>query len=151
MVVARPERPTMPTARRPSPLIWIVPLVIAVVAAGAAWTIHEGYLGAHPQSRHDAGGLAVLVSDAAHADAPIDAMPAVALPSHVHLHIVTTPSDATVLLDGKRLGHTPLEIDVPADTETHTLKIRRRGYETHVYDVLLDDDLTQDITLDRQD
>jgi hypothetical protein len=46
----------------------------------------------------------------------------------IHLRITSTPSDATVLLDGERLGHTPFEGDRVLAPGEHVLKVRLRGY-----------------------
>ena len=80
-------------------------------------------------------------------DAPVPVPVVDAAPTRVHLHIVTEPSDATVLLDGARLGHTPFDGDVPADSDTHTLKLRRRGYAPRVFEIILTGDVTQQFTL----
>ncbi|MCW5802871.1 MAG: serine/threonine protein kinase [Deltaproteobacteria bacterium] len=72
-------------------------------------------------------------------------------PGTVHLKITSTPSDATVLLDNRRLGHTPWEADVPIDTTgtKHQLKIRRRGYIVQLRDIRLDADVAEDFTMIR--
>ncbi len=46
----------------------------------------------------------------------------------VHVRITSTPSDATVLLDGDRLGHTPFEGDRALAPGDHVIKLRLRGY-----------------------
>jgi eukaryotic-like serine/threonine-protein kinase len=71
-------------------------------------------------------------------------------PTQVHLRIVTHPADATVLLDGKKLGHTPFDELIDADPGKHVVKLRKRGYTTHRLDVELDADITQDIALTSQ-
>jgi len=53
--------------------------------------------------------------------------PAVA-PGPVHVRITSTPSDATVILDGERLGHTPFEGDRKLAPGEHVIKLRLRGY-----------------------
>jgi hypothetical protein len=68
----------------------------------------------------------------------------------VRVRIVTHPADATVLLDGKRLGHTPLDETVDADPGKHVMRLRHRGYVTHRLDVELVADLTQEVTLTPQ-
>ena len=68
-------------------------------------------------------------------------------PTEIHIKVTTTPADATVLIDGQRLGHTPYEGTVPAATGSHTLKIRRRGYTTLKFEVDLDTDLVREVTL----
>jgi eukaryotic-like serine/threonine-protein kinase len=49
-------------------------------------------------------------------------------PGPVHVRITSTPSDATVLLDGERLGHTPFEGDKMLAPGEHVIKLRLRGY-----------------------
>ena len=73
--------------------------------------------------------------------------PPPAAPTEIHVKIVTNPADATVILDGNRLGHTPYEGKLPVATGTHVLKIRRRGYTSLKLDVDLDKDLDKTLTL----
>ena len=63
------------------------------------------------------------------------------------IKITTDPPDATVLLDGQRLGHTPFSGTVASAPGTHKLKIRRRGYTTISLDVELSADVARDVTL----
>jgi serine/threonine protein kinase len=74
-------------------------------------------------------------------------------PTKVRIRVVTHPADATVLLDGKKLGHTPLDETVAADPGKHAIKLRHRGYATQTLDIALDTDVTQELTLvkDRRD
>jgi serine/threonine-protein kinase len=73
--------------------------------------------------------------------------PEPAKPSMIRIHITTTPGDATVLLDGQKLGHTPYDATVPAEPGMHVIKLRRRGYGTLKLDVDLSKDFTRDIQL----
>jgi serine/threonine protein kinase len=68
-------------------------------------------------------------------------------PAMIRIHITTTPADATVLLDGQKLGHTPYDATVPAEPGMHVIKLRRRGYGTLKLDVDLGKDVTRDIQL----
>jgi len=68
----------------------------------------------------------------------------------VRIHIVTHPADATVVLDSRRLGKTPLDETLPAEPGKHVIKLRRKGYALHKFDVSLDADVTEDITLTPQ-
>ncbi|HET9621317.1 MAG TPA: PEGA domain-containing protein, partial [Kofleriaceae bacterium] len=77
--------------------------------------------------------------------APPPAKPAE--PSKIHVRIVTHPADATVILDGKKIGHTPFDDSVAADPGKHTIKLRRRGFATQSLDVGLDADIAEDLTL----
>jgi hypothetical protein len=61
----------------------------------------------------------------------------------VALAITSEPSNATVILDGRRLGQTPLTVTQPAGQGTVVMKVRRRGYITRRFDI----DLSQPVTL----
>jgi hypothetical protein len=100
-----------------------------------------------PAARPQAAPPAPPVPPAPPAPPPAAPPPA---PPKVHVRIVTHPSDATVLLDGKKLGHTPFDELIDPDPGKHVLKLRKRGYTTHRLDVELGADLTQDITLTPQ-
>jgi len=65
----------------------------------------------------------------------------------IKLAIDTTPEDATVLLDGQRLGHTPYRGTFDASPGPHVLKIRRRGCVPMKLDVELAADLKREIDL----
>ncbi len=83
--------------------------------------------------------------------APPKAKPPIVLPPGADLRLVvkTTPPDATVLLDGKRLGRTPYTGTIEAAAGTHTLKIRKKGYTSVSLDLELDADISREITLQR--
>ncbi|HET7502249.1 MAG TPA: serine/threonine-protein kinase, partial [Kofleriaceae bacterium] len=70
-------------------------------------------------------------------------------PTKIRIRIITHPSDATVLLDGKKLGHTPLDETVDPDPGKHVVKLRHRGYVSQSLDVTFDADVTQELTLVR--
>ncbi|HTL33949.1 MAG TPA: PEGA domain-containing protein, partial [Kofleriaceae bacterium] len=65
----------------------------------------------------------------------------------VKVMITSTPSEATVLIDGNRLGKTPFETTIDRDTAKHVLKLRRRGYASVRFDISLDVDLVRDVHL----
>jgi len=100
--------------------------------------------------------------DPARAPAPAAKPPAVAAPvvtpilvdetppparSTVRIRITTTPADATIVLDGQWLGHTPFDGQVPASPGMHVFKIRRRGCVTRRLDLELSSDITRDVVL----
>jgi hypothetical protein len=80
-----------------------------------------------------------------------EASPPILLPPGAPLRLVirTTPPDATVLLDGKRLGRTPYSGSVEAAAGKHSIRIRRQGYSSVSLEVKLDSDITREITLQR--
>ena len=60
-------------------------------------------------------------------------------PGPVHVRITSTPSDATVILDGERLGHTPFEGDKMLAPGEHVIKLRLRGYAAEKRTIQLTD------------
>jgi len=56
----------------------------------------------------------------------------------VRVSIKSSPADATVLLDGQKIGHTPYEGDVPVAPGPHALKVRKPGYRSVSWNVRLD-------------
>jgi serine/threonine protein kinase len=75
--------------------------------------------------------------------------PPVKAPTSIQLKVVTTPPDATVLLDGRRLGRSPYQGAVDVATGSHTLKIRHPGYVPQKLEIQLDADVTREIELVR--
>ena len=65
----------------------------------------------------------------------------------VKVRITSTPDDATVVLDGERLGRTPLLIERPRQPGAVWVKVRKKGYKTRKLEVDLGADVTWDITL----
>lgn len=54
--------------------------------------------------------------------------PPVSPTATVMLDVVTSPPDATVVLEGRRLGRAPLSLAVPRSTKPLVLKVRKTGY-----------------------
>jgi hypothetical protein len=71
-------------------------------------------------------------------------------PAKVRIRIVTHPADATVLLDNRRLGHTPFDETIAADPGKHVIKLRHKGYAVQKLDVALDADITEEVSLTPQ-
>jgi hypothetical protein len=66
----------------------------------------------------------------------------------IKLKVVTTPSNAVVYLDGKRLGTTPNVFEVPrVDDKKGKLEIKLGGYVTSVEKIELDQGFERTITL----
>ncbi len=55
-----------------------------------------------------------------------------------------------MLLDGKKLGHTPLDETLDADPGKHVIRLRKPRYATQRLDVTLDADVTHDVVLTRE-
>jgi serine/threonine protein kinase len=137
---------------RSSRLRWIGAIVVLGALGGGAYLVTPDSADAVAGSAAPPAIVPVAVSQ--HPPAPPDAPPAPPppdapppAPAKVRVRIATHPADATVLLDGKRLGHTPLDETIDADPGKHVMKLRHRGYVTQVFDVTLDADVTQDLTL----
>jgi eukaryotic-like serine/threonine-protein kinase len=75
--------------------------------------------------------------------------PPLPTPAKIRIQITSHPTDATVLLDGKKLGHTPLDETLDADPGKHVIKLRKLRYTTQRLDITLDADVTQELTLTR--
>jgi hypothetical protein len=67
-------------------------------------------------------------ADAAASGSADPAPTAPAVPETVHLHVATTPAGAIVELDGKRLGITPLDADLPRGTGDAQLVVSHDGF-----------------------
>jgi hypothetical protein len=142
---------------RSSRLRWIGAILVAGVLGGG------GYLVTRSSSKAVAGSASTPVIPPVAARAPqvpaappkpplappppAPLPPSSPVPAKVRVRITTHPSDATVLLDGKKLGHTPLDEAIDAEPGKHVIKLRHRGYVTQLVDIGLAADVTQDLTL----
>jgi len=68
----------------------------------------------------------------------------------VFIQVTTEPDNATVLLDGVRLGRSPLMVTVSRDQRQATLKVRKHGYKSKRRVVSLEKDVSWDIGLSRR-
>jgi serine/threonine-protein kinase len=84
-----------------------------------------------------------------HADPPPPPPPP-AKPTQVRVKLVTHPSNAIIMLDGKKLGRTPFDETIDADPGKHVFRLKRKGYTTAEIDVALDGDIARDIALTPQ-
>lgn len=66
------------------------------------------------------------------------------------LSVESKPRSAIVLLDGERLGRTPLITTVPARDGTGTLRVRKRGYRPRTFELQFYDDTSLQVTLQRR-
>jgi serine/threonine-protein kinase len=158
-----------PAARgRRRPLRWIAWLALALaLTAAVAGGLYIVVGPAPPRAAGPGGAPAAAAADRAAPRAaapaataagsaapraePPAARPPIVLPPNAPLRvrIRSVPSDATVVLGGKRLGRTPYVGTIPAAPGVHSLKLRKRGYAPVEIDVALDRDLDQEITLQR--
>jgi hypothetical protein len=98
----------------------------------------------------------VLAPDAAPVAATVGAPDAAALVEEpvatvekIRLHIESKPK-ATVFLDGKALGKTPLDREMDRGEAHAVLELRRKGYESWTREVALSEDISLEPTLERK-
>ena len=72
--------------------------------------------------------------------APSTAVPEVAPPTLVTLHIESTPEHADVSIDGKQHGQTPVEVQVPRGEQPVRLELQLHGYQPLVEEAVPDVD-----------
>ncbi len=138
--------------QRGSPLRWIAAVATACVLAGIGYVVTQDSPSAAAGSAAQPVVPPVAARTPAVAPAPpkpvhVDPPPPAPAPAQVRLRIVSHPADATVMLDGKKFGRTPLDETIEADPGKHVIKLRRKGYMTYRIDVSLDADLNEDLTL----
>jgi serine/threonine-protein kinase len=135
----RPKTPAERSATRKMRRLRALAVPIAVAAiAGAAV---GGWLRMH---RASAPALAADATPHVESVAPVTPVD-----PHVTLHVETVPSGATVLVDGRARGETPL--DVPLDrgpTPVH-VEVRATGFQSAAQDAAPDRDRGLDFTLTR--
>ena len=81
---------------------------------------------------------------------PVHAAPPPAPPTAIRVQIISHPADATIFLDGKKLGHTPFDETIAADPAKHVFRLKRRGYAMARLDRELGGDITEELTLSPQ-
>lgn len=58
-------------------------------------------------------------------------------PPTAPLRIQTKPAGAIVLLDGQKVGTTPLKSNIPFDTKPHVLQLLKKGYRPFTHNFRL--------------
>jgi serine/threonine protein kinase len=167
---AKPGKPATPTnpkiganlvqarTQRSSRLRWIGAIAVLGVLGGVGYVVtrDSGKAVAGSKAPPVPAPTAPHTPEVAASPPPLPAHPAPVPPpaptrppeqSKVRVRVVTHPGDATVLLDGKKLGHTPLDEKVTVEPGKHVMKLRHRGYVTQVLEVELGSDISQDVTL----
>jgi serine/threonine-protein kinase len=138
----------LPVAPRPAPsrtglyAVALVALIALVVVL--AW----------PKSRPVAAPVAVsppVAPPAPVVPEPVAPPPVVAppppLPTTVRLRVASEPSGAEVVLAGRVLGTTPLDLAVERADAAQSLELRRAGHKKLVREVSLASDLSLELTL----
>jgi serine/threonine-protein kinase len=165
-----PELPPGPRDRRLAALVWIAAALIAAGAAAGIVQLVEGSGGAPAPATAAAGEAREAPIEPAAPRPPPPPEPARPAPpprpppesarppppppralapgAELRIVLKTTPPDAAVTLDGKRLGRTPFSGTARAAPGKHTLRLRKKGYATVTLQVELDADLSREITLE---
>jgi eukaryotic-like serine/threonine-protein kinase len=142
---AMPGSGTLAALPRRSGARWLVAVPILGVAALGGWLAmaRDDAPAATPAPQDEAPAVAQPVEPAPVAPptsepAPSppaagtavirEARPEPPRPETIHLHLTTTPPGATVELDGKRLGATPLDVDLARLDADAQLVIARDGF-----------------------
>ena len=144
-----PAQPPPPPRRRIDPRLLLgagIALATIVVTTVIVFAVRGGSSKATPVDAMQAVVVDAPSIDALPIDAAIDAAPPDASTT-VRIKITSTPSNATVLLDGKRLGKTPYEGELDRAEGTRMLKVRSAGYATARIEIELTGDVLQDIVL----
>ena len=147
--VLAPETSAAPRRRRTAMLFALVGAL--VVAGGVAMMAMRGGKG-DPERPSPAPVRDVAAPQPAVTPTPAElpAMPvapetpATGAPATVHVRVATSPPGAQVSLDGKPLGKTPLDREVPAAKKSGQLKIQLRGHRALVRKI----DLAADVRLE---
>ena len=128
------------------------PLVVPPAAARAPQVAPTAPKQPHPAATPAVPPAAVPVPPAAVTPPPPPQAPSPSppAPAKVRVQIITHPADATVYLDGKRLGRTPIDESVDIDPGKHVVKLKRRGYAMARLDVDLSANVNEEITLTPQ-
>jgi len=143
-VVKQPPPVPVSRALRPkAPVIGVSLASLAIIAIGIALVVARTPATFETQ----ASAIALPPSPPAPIVTPLPEPPPPPAAPSVRIRFTTTPSDATVLLDGQRLGHTPYDGTVPRADGPHVIKIRRRGYVPQKLEVDLAADVTRDVQL----
>jgi hypothetical protein len=147
---ARPRHPRSDTRAQRRSRVVIAIVVVAAVSVGTSLALlRTDHTNAPPPPRADAAIDARPIDapppiDAA-IDAPVDAS------TTIKVVITTIPSEATVLIDGQRLGKTPYETTVDRDAVNHIVKLRRRGYASVRFEVTFDADISREVRLSKSE
>jgi serine/threonine protein kinase len=146
-------KPSPPAPRRridPRILAAVIALVTIGVTTAVVFALRDSTPSSSPAKPIDAA--VVVAVDAPSIDAAaavvIDAAPPDASTT-VRIQITSTPPNATVLLDGKRLGKTPFDGVVDRVDGTHVIKVRLGNHVTTRLEVELTDDIMEDVVLEK--
>jgi eukaryotic-like serine/threonine-protein kinase len=149
---ARPRHPRAATRAQRRTRVLLAIVVVAAVSVGTSLALlRTDHSSAPPPPAHSDAAIDARPIDAAPPppdaaiDAPVDAS------TTIKFTITSIPSEATVLIDGKRLGKTPYETTVDRDAATHVVKLRRRGYASVRFETTFDADLVREIRLTKSE
>jgi len=138
-------------------LVWALPLAAVLAAALAFWA--APVVAPHPEpapvppidpAAASAEPTIVAVEPAtAVAEIEPETPEQVPAPLPAKVELASTPSGATVILDGKTRGKTPMTLELPKGTEA-TVRFSLEGYRPKEQRVIADDDRTIDVRLRRR-
>jgi eukaryotic-like serine/threonine-protein kinase len=126
----------------PSPTTAALGGVLAGGVLAFAWLGFHPH--AHDQLRSTVGSRSLQLASLS---APTTRLPTVA--DKVRIELYATPAETQWWLDGKLLGSSPLDEQLPRDLKTHTLTARANNYESRSLTVYLDRDVSLSLALDR--
>jgi serine/threonine protein kinase len=167
LAVGRPPVPLPQPGRGPgiarrgrAAVVGIAAALLAAAAVSGAVYVLEGSGDAQAEVRAPGGSAELRVELPPPAAPPprvLEKRPApplelpIVLPpgTPIQLVVKTMPSDATILLDGKRLGRSPYIGTVAAASGLHTLKIRKKGYVPVSLDLELVNNVSREVMLQR--
>jgi serine/threonine protein kinase len=145
--------------RRSAVLHWVAATAVALLLGGIAYVVTQESTDAVAGSASLAPAVPAPPPVAARTPAvppaqpkpvrqdPPPPPPPPPMPAQIRVRIVTHPADATVWLDGKKLGRTPFDETIDSDAAKHVFRLRHKGYKTHPIETTLDIDIAQDIAL----
>ena len=67
------------------------------------------------------------------------------------MRVTSRPAGATVLVDGVRIGHAPIDLVLARSAKGATIKLRRSGYRSETIPVALDGDAKLHVTMQPKD
>ncbi|MGH7568815.1 MAG: serine/threonine-protein kinase [Gemmatimonadales bacterium] len=128
LALFRAQRPW----RRQRALAFAAAGAVLILGGAAWWALREGRAALGPEQQAplpppvDSAGRAAVASSLSAPSSPVSPPPRVAVG---RLRVLTTPGDAEILVDGRRVGIGSL-VDLPVAAGSRRLQVRAAGYRT---------------------